>query len=491
MKDFLEGLPGEVLAQVIESDPNAFVVGGAVRDHIMGKEGRADLDLAIAGNGIEVSRSIASALGREVSFVPLDVETGVGRIVVRRKGSPTIDICSLKGTTITEDLLHRDFTLNAMAISLRDVMGDNVGNIVDPLGGRADLSRGVLRVCSSSSFSEDPLRVLRAIRFAILFDLNMTAETSRLLRLAIPELLSVAPERLRDELFLILSSDCAAQGLREMESHGILDVLFPELIPCRSFTQNAYHHLDVLQHCLETVECLERILDDLPAGIIDLRAAVSAYVNEEPVKGRPKKGLLKLAALLHDSGKPVAAATDEDGRLHFIGHEIVSKDIANQVMKRLRLGRKERDVGELLVGGHMRASVLKLPTVSLRAFRKMLRYAGNDIVGLTLLALADAAATRGPASVPLGADRASRGASQVLRYFLEAPPSTRKPFLSGTDLIEHLGMQQGPQIGRILRQLAEMQDEGIIGSREDALSQAAKLLGPCPIEATPRAQQLE
>jgi len=488
MKDFLEGVPREVLEQVIRHDPDAFVVGGAVRDHVLGKTGRADLDLAIAGNGIEVSRRIASTLGRVVTFVPLDLDAGVGRIVVRRHDSPTIDICSLQGTTITHDLLHRDFTLNAMAVSLKDVMGDHLWNILDPLGGKADLSCRVLRVCSSRSFSDDPLRILRAIRFATLLGLNMTAETSKLLELAIPQLRSVAPERLRDEFFFILSSDCAARGLRTMESQGMLDVLFPELAPCRGFPQNAYHHLDVLQHCLETVECLERILDELPGNMSDFEELVLAYLREEPVKGRPKKGILKFAALLHDSGKPLAAATGEEGRLHFIGHEIVSKDIAKRIMKRLRFARKERDVGELLVGGHMRASILQLPSVSPKAFRKMLRYAGNDIVGLTFLGLADMAATRGPLAAPREARTAAQGASQVLRYLLDTPPVPRKPLVSGTDLIAHLGMQQGPLIGRILRQLADMQDEGIIASREDALFKAAQLLESCPVETTPSTQ---
>lgn len=478
MRHFLEDLPGEVLREVLESHPDAFVVGGAVRDLILGKLETADLDLAIAENGIEVSERIASTFGRGVTFVPLDRNAGVGRLVVWRDSSATIDIGSFKGKDIREDLLHRDFTINAMAISLKDFMADNQGNIFDPLGGQADLSQRVLRICYPESFSDDPLRILRAFRFTTLLDLTMTPQTSELLGAAIPELSSVAPERLRDELFFVLCSRNASTGLAAMESRGIFDVILPELVPSRRFLQNDYHHLDVLNHSLETVRCLETILEELPVPLRDLESTVSTYLDGEPVRGRPRRGLLKLAALLHDSGKPHAAAIGEDGRLHFIGHEKVSRDIARQVMTRLRMARKERDSVELWVGGHMRASLFKLPTISPRAMRKIVRDFGNDVVGLALLALADIAATRGPATTPMEGEIAARGAAQVLNSYLETPETSVRLFLNGTDLIEQLGMEQGPEIGRILRLLADMQDDGIITSREEAFAEARKFLPP-------------
>ncbi|MDQ1238350.1 MAG: poly(A) polymerase, partial [Thermodesulfobacteriota bacterium] len=460
----------------LESHPDAFVIGGAVRDLILGKLETADLDLAIAENGIAASERIASTFGRGVTFVPLDRNAGVGRLVVWKDCFATIDIGSFKGSNISEDLLHRDFTINAMAISLKDFMAENPRNIIDPLGGQADLSQAVLRICSPKSFSDDPLRILRAFRFTTLLDLTMTPQTSGLLAAGIPELSSVAPERLRDEFFFILCSKNASTGLAAMESHGIFDVILPELVPSRGFLQNDYHHLDVLRHSLETVRCLETILEDLPVPLRDLDSTVSDYVNEEPVRGRPRRGLLKLAALLHDSGKPHAAAIGEDGRLHFIGHEKVSRDIARQIMARLRMSRRERDSVELWVGGHMRASLFTLPTISLRAMRNIVRDFGNDVIGLTLLVLADTAATRGPATTPKEPEITGRGAAKLLSYYLKAPETSVKLFLNGTDLIQHLGMKQGPEIGRILRLLADMQEDGIITSREEALAEARKFL---------------
>jgi len=470
------GAVGAILQAILEIEPNSFVVGGAVRDYLLGKAVSNDLDIAFARNGLEVANRIVSLFPDGVTHVPLDEDAGASRIVIWKDVFFSLDMSMFKGADIYEDLARRDFTINAMAIPLRDFMTDRAVEVVDPLDGLSDLSHTTIRACSERSFVDDPLRILRAYRFATLLDFKIADQTRALLKRSIPELPTVSGERVREELFFILCEGNASRTIDMITSDNVLDAIFPEMIPSRGCEQNDYHHLDVFDHSLETLRCLETVFTDLPQPLRPFEDLIMRYLDSEIVKGRPRKALLKLAALFHDLGKPSCLTIDASGRRRFSGHEVVSEEIVQRIADRLRMSRKEQKLLSQWVRGHMRGALLSTSPPPPKGVRRLCREFGEDVIGLLLLIIADRAATRGPRSKKSEIEAIKAGAATALECSLqsiEAPPPV---LITGRDLMGLFGMEQGPEIGRILQIVRELQEEGTVTSRDEALSEVRRLL---------------
>lgn len=468
MKLWDEAEVRSLLLELNRSVPHAFLVGGAVRDRFIHRAPRNEFDLVLDGDACTVAEHVAKHAGRGVAFVPLDRTRGSARLVWgRHPDTVTIDVTSLRRPTIHEDLCARDFTINALAISLDDILAGRMGPVLDPTEGLRDIKSGVVRACSAESFVEDPLRILRAFRFSTDLGFRISDETLRLIPPSVPALADVAGERIRDEFFAILSAEHSVGSLREMDRLGILNELFPDLAPMRGIDQNPYHHLDVWNHTLEAIHQFETLLQEI-GRFNDLVSAVRAYANEEPVGGRPKRSLLKLALLFHDAGKPHSLSVDATGKVHFFGHEKVSLEIFRKAGLRIKLARRElRLVGDL-VAGHMRPMIFTLDRQTPRAVFRLHRKFGSDIMGLILLFLADLGASRGPARPPETYDRAFRHATAALRACLHRAQEPMRPLLTGRDLIEHFGLNPGPFVGAILKKLAVLQGSGEITTPEQA-----------------------
>ncbi len=199
-------------------------------------------------------------------------------------------------------------------MDLNAVLGQGPPELVDPLGGLPDLARGRLRMVAPKNFHDDPLRLLRAYRFAATHGFQITPETTAAIRRAAPEFSRVAGERVHQELFLLLAAPSAAPVLGAMEAAGLLGQVFPELEDMKGVEQNGYHHLDVYGHSLATVAALEEVLADPEAYFGELAPEVVRYAHQPP-----KTVLLKLAALFHDAGKPqVQARRTQPGALHVL-----------------------------------------------------------------------------------------------------------------------------------------------------------------------------
>jgi len=462
-----------ILTVVRELAPESYVVGGTVRDALVGRPSRMDIDLAVRADGFSVARSLAELLRpRKATFVPLDADRGTGRVVLGEPEAATVDLSSFKGPTIIEDLYARDFTINAMAVKVEEILHGGPINVIDPTGGRADAQAHRLKACSSRAFTDDPLRVLRAYRFQAMLDFEITPQTAHLIRSGLPGLGIVAPERIRDEFMSTLAADNSWRSLREMDRDGPLDALFPELSCMKGVEQNAYHHLDVWDHTLETVRRLETIPTDRAERFGDLASVIDEYCRQEPVQGRPRTALLKLAALFHDSGKPAGMTRDSDGRVRFIGHEKISADLFEHAGGRLKLARREIRLVRGWIRGHMRPMIPTGDDVSRRAGRRLHRAFGNDLIGLLLLFLADLAASRGIARSPETDDRAVEQVRRLMALSLESERTTRPPLLTGREIIGIFGLTPGPLIGGILRRLEELQESGEIETRNQAVAAA-------------------
>ncbi len=232
----------------------AWLVGGAVRDRLLGRQ-TADVDIVVDGDPGEAARAVARAARGAARFA-LSEEFGSWRVVARG-GAWQVDVEPLRGQSIEEDLELRDFTLNSIAEPLAG------GAPVDPLGGAADLQVGRLRMSGPSAFTQDPLRVLRLVRLAVELDLEVDSETSRCASASADALSGVSAERVFMELRRIISAPHARRGLELMDSLGAMAVVLPELVELRGVEQNRFHHRDVYGHTLEVFDRVVELTSSL------------------------------------------------------------------------------------------------------------------------------------------------------------------------------------------------------------------------------------
>ena len=462
-----------------------------MRDRLLNKPCH-DLDFAVRRNARLAARHVADSL--HAAYYSLDDERDTGRVVaILPDGSrQVLDFALLQGADIDSDLSARDFTINAMALDLRQP-----DRLIDPLGGAADLHSRQIRLCSPSALADDPVRILRGIRLAAGLGYRLLPETLQRLRQALPGLPAASPERLRDELFRILEGPALGAALRIMEKLGVLPYVLPELPALKGVPQPPPHVYDAWEHTLFTVEKLQEVwavLDvggvpresaNLWVGLLSLRLGryrlqahehYAAFLNPH----RSLRSLVTLAALYHDAAKPLTGAVDASGEVHFYEHHEQGARLAHARLAALRLSNAEIERLETIVRHHMRPLLLgqggALPTR--RAIYRFYRDCGPAGVDICFLSLADFLATYGP-SVH---QDAWLHHLDVVRMLLEAwwesqaevvsPPA----LLDGNLLMRRFSLLPGPQIGRLLEAVREAQAAGQVSSLEEALSWVESLL---------------
>lgn len=470
----LDGLLGRVARFLDARGITAYLVGGFVRDGLLGRETR-DVDLAVAAPAIPLARELADALLGH--FVPLDQQHQVARVVVS-PGLWHLDMATLAGD-IGQDMARRDFTVNAMAVPL----GQPEGRVVDPWGGRQDLERRVIRAVSPSVFQEDPARLLRAVRLTAELGFQIEEATAALIQRDAPLLGGVAGERLREELMRLLSLLRAAPGVRTLDRLGLLSPLLPEMDPARGVAQPKEHHWDVFQHSVETVAAADFLMgegDGFPAWAREAfpwPPEAAAGMAEE-VAGFPRRALFKLACLLHDVAKPQTKAVQPDGRTRFLGHAPQGADIVRSALARLRFSRREREMLAAMIVHHLRPTQMaheELPTR--RAIYRFFRDTGEVAEEVLYLSLADHLASRGPELAPEAWQYHTRVVHYVMaeRRHQEAAPPLR--LLTGHDIMAAFGLEPGPRVGQLLEKVAEARAAGEVSTREQALALVRKELG--------------
>ncbi|MCA9794197.1 MAG: HD domain-containing protein [Candidatus Eremiobacteraeota bacterium] len=456
---FVQGALAEVWDHCRQENIELALVGGAVRDRLLGTPTK-DLDLVVDRDAFALARRFADQLG--ATFVPLDPERQIARLAL--KDGTWLDFALLVGERLEDDLANRDFTINAMAIH-----PDR--GLVDPLGGQADLEEGRLRLCGSATLENDPLRCLRAIRMLARYPLEPAEGLLDQVRRAVPWLSRVSMERVRDELFFILEAG-VSRVLDAMEYTNLLFWLFPELEDCQGCEQNHFHHLDVLDHTLLVV----RHLEALSSEGLDLR--VGEHLSQRLVPNRSRFALLKFCSFLHDLGKPATQTHGRSGRIHFRGHDLVGAEMAEQVAARFMLSRQEIRYVEKLVRLHLKPVVMPARGADDRQLHRFFREAGELTPDLLVHSRADVLATRGPAQSDWLLESHRLFMELMLEDFFGQGPLSAPPMpLTGDDLLG-LGLKPGSWIGALLAQLREDAVEHDLSDRETALAWARRLAEP-------------
>lgn len=443
----------EQLAGVAADPARLYLVGGPVRD-VLRRRPIHDIDLVTLDDGLDIARRLADKL--RGAYYPVDPERRTGRIILKKEDHQTVvDVASLRGGDLLEDLYKRDFTVNAMAVQM-----DRLDEIIDPLGGQDDLfDAKMLRQCNPTSITSDPIRALRAVRQSLQLGLRMESATREAARTAGAALIDetgrlVQPERTRDELFKLLSLSQSAAALRLLHRLSLLDRLIPEPPPD-----------DDPETCLATVDALSRLLsvirqerDDNTAADLTLGVAVmvldryrrqlQGHLAETFADGRPRMALmvLKAATLLHETK---SAAWGE--RLCLSKAEIRALDGMRQATN---------------------FGLLSARPLTDRLIYRYYQAASASGIDGVLLTLAEYLASQRPTLNPKawGELLEEVAAPLMEAYFVRhqqvvAPP----PLLTGSDLQNELGLAPGRKLGRILKQLREEQAAGEVLTREEAL----------------------
>ena len=485
MKIQLDPETRQLLELVHSSAPETLpvhLVGGAVRDLVLGRPVN-DFDFVVPTQSLELAKKVRHQL-HAVGFT-LDDERQTGRVILNQ-GKPNeiiLDFVIYTGGSLFEDAKNRDFTINTLLLDLKQPE-----EVIDLLGGLADLDDKVLKVASPHSMQLDPLRILRGIRFERTFNLEIELQTESLMREAAVGLAQVSGERIRDELFKILAQSDIAEAFRLIDRLGALAPVFPELAAIR-LQPAIYPHVHPLwEHTLQVITYLEVLLGSLanPVGgntaiyMQPAKEMLAQYAEQvqdllsQPIQaGRPRRSLLMLAALYHDVGKPLTQTQDEKGRFHFYGHDKAGSELMEKRARALMLGKEEVGYLSLLVSQHMRIHHFSKPGIELtdRAVYRYFRDLGAAGVDNALLSLADTLAAFED-TLPMEAwKREVDAVGKLLAAWFNRQEALIQPpkLLDGQDLQRIFGLEPSPLLGEILEALREAQAAGEVSDEKGAI----------------------
>jgi poly(A) polymerase len=433
--------PAELLNRIARLAPKTYIVGGAVRDRLLGQPAY-DLDLVVREGGCWLARRLADAL--HGAYYALDPERDVGRAIV---GGALIDVAQFRGPDLEADLRARDFTINAMALPVSDL-----SHLIDPLGGASDLERRILRQCAPDSIASDPVRAIRAARQAAQFDLQIEEETQAAARAAGPRLLGedgtlAQPERVRDELVKLLALPGVTEALRLLVDLNLLQIVLPQ---AQAANVPAVGRLAQLQGAFIEGNAASASPTGPSEALAACHRQLREHLSQTFANARPQSALLRLVALSCEEGRPHPAAQAFTPWLRLSNEEQEYASRAEEALRRIQ------------------ALTPPLAPRAIHRYYRDVEEAGVDGVMLAIAVFDEEPPESWLADV----------AEPLLRAFFRrhqqivAPP----PLVTGHDLMQHLKLRPGPQIGELLAQLLEEQAEGTIHSRGEALRMAEKLL---------------
>ncbi|MGH2734341.1 MAG: CCA tRNA nucleotidyltransferase [Actinomycetota bacterium] len=434
------GSPVSRLAQLFASaGHDLYLVGGEVRDAFLGRTNRRDLDFATSAppeETHELVKPIAHSVwlqgikfgtvGALIDDVHVEITTFRTERYEPGSRHPDVEFHA----SIETDLSRRDFTINAMAVKLPDPAP------VDPFGGRKDLDARRLRtpIDPKESFTDDPLRMLRAFRFVSQLNFNIDSAVLDAIAELKEVIATVSGERIRDELSRLLEGQAPARALDLADSTGLTDYFLPELGSLKLEQDPVHRHKDVFHHTLAVVERTDPELE------------------------------LRLAALLHDIGKPKTRAIGPDG-VSFHHHEVVGAKMARERLRELRYPNEIAENVSQLIYLHHRFHTYRLGWTD-SAVRRYVRDAGPLLENLNLLVRADCT-TRNAAKARQLGERMDELVARIAELAEQEELSRIRPELDGEQVMAYLGVEPGPVVGEALEHLLEIRlEEGLLGEDE-------------------------
>jgi poly(A) polymerase len=452
---------------------DAWVVGGAVRDAALGRP-VLDADLVVGSGERDAARAIARAAGGPAFELSAEFATWRAQAP---DGDWHVDVTRIRAEGIEGDLALRDFTVNAVAVPLSDL----AARPIDPTGGLADLAERLLRTASERTFADDPLRIMRAARLASALGLEVTPETAALARDAAARAGEPAGERQLAELRLLIAGADPVRGVRLLDELGATAAVLPELEALKGVEQNPNHHLDVHGHTIEVLANLLEVERDLDAYAGEAAPGTRELLAEPLADEMTRGTALRLGAVLHDVGKPAAREDRGGGIVTFIGHDRVGAEIVREACERLKASRKLSRHLEALTLHHLHLGFMAVERpVPRRRVYEYLRLTEPVAADVTLLSVADRLAARGtgPTASPEMVEAHLALARDVLPDALAWHRSggPRSP-IPGDELGAAVGVDPGPELGRLIAEVEAAVFCGEVRTREDAIGLARRARG--------------
>jgi poly(A) polymerase len=452
-------------------------VGGSLRDDILGRFS-TDHDFAVPGDARAFAKEVATHLGAQMIEIGKDTKT-LYRVI---SGDDVLDFSPMAGKSIEDDLKKRDFTINALAYDLRS------DRLIDPVGALDDIKSKTIRLVSQEAVLADPLRMVRAFRFAAALGFRIEPETLAVIARRSPLISRSARERISAELFKMMEVKGSFPHLKQMSQAGLLTQIVPELQPCQGCLQGEIHGRDVFEHTMEAYQEMEAVLINHAGLWPGFIKPMASYLQ-----AKNRKVLLKWATLLHDLGKPRTRRVEPSGRVRFLGHEAEGGRLAGHICERLRMSGQDRSYVTLIVKNHRLSLLLfdayQRASLSSRGIVRFVRKYQDDLMGLLLHSVADQRAKAGAAPESVGA--LVTFLERILSvYFSDLKPKLAAPRLvTGHDLMRHFNLEPSELIGRLLEKVEEGRLNGEIQSKQEAMEQVGRWLqleGDAGIEpATP------
>lgn len=446
----------EIIKLLRKTGSKIYLVGGAVRDVFLKRENH-DKDIIVLDTS---AHDFAGKFARENSAIPvcLDRKNNIFRVVMKDKIN-YVDITNPVNNSLDEDLKRRDLTINAAAMEI------NTGKIYDPLNGLEDIKNGIIRAISEDNFINDPLRMLRAYRFASVLGFKIENQTRVMIRKHLDLILTPAVERRNSEILKLFGGKFADEILKITDDDGIIELLFPIMKDVKKVPSNTHHHLDLFHHSIETVKQIQSIYETS-------RIEVKEHLESIPFGVENRLSHLKLAGFLHDIGKFSTWTIEENGRHRFIGHDETGASKAQSILTKSKFSKKQVEYITFLIRYHIYpSSVVSAPNLSDKIFMRYIRRTRDRAVDLITLAKADRLSARGVMVTDEMVRENITKLNSLQDFYIKIKP-TLKPLpklLTGNDIMKIRKMKPSRELGEIIDALNEAQSEGKISTVRAAI----------------------
>lgn len=444
-------------------DAEIYAVGGVLRDFFLDIE-NFDKDIIVKNvNARNFAQKLAIKL--DASFVPLDEENKIYRLVLQDKIN-YIDVANIIGNNIEEDIQRRDLTLNSIAINLKTL------EIIDLNNGINDLKEGKIRHISEQNLLDDPLRMLRAYRFAAMLGFDLDKDLKEIIKKHAAKIHNSAIERISYEFLKLFSGDYSAKTLIEMDESGLLTEILPIAADLKKVPPNLHHHLNLFEHSIEVVNQIQKLYETS-------NAEVQEHLQTIDFGGATRLAHLKLAGFLHDIGKPDTWTIEEDtGKHRFIKHDDLGAKMAVNMLKTAKFSKKQIDYIAKMIKYHIYPShVVSSPDLNDKIYMRLIRKMENEVIDVIILAMADRLSARGVEITDEIVEKNINNLQSLLNFYLNIKESLKPlpKLLSGEEVMEILQISPSPKLGEVIKAMQEAQLSGEISTREEALAFINKL----------------